>query len=176
MTKNYKLIFIFMICFILMGFFCYMRSTNAIEVSLMEQYPQERWLNSGAKIFFDKSNNEVLIKKDQLTPAWGGVILEIGTIDISKDSYLKFNVVNLKGQYAVAVHFGGPEQYETHLVKVQEDTTILGSQEYNVSEALRMQGLSGEQQIAIQILVIDPQGEPEQGMVRLKELSFGSRE
>lgn len=174
MNKNFK--FIVMVCFILTTLFynagCTYKSENK-ENYLMNKYPQERWLNAGATVSYNKWNKEVVIKKARFIPAWGGAILEIGTIDLSEDNYLKFKVVDLKGLYSVTVHYGGPQQYETHYVKIQEDTSMRGNQVYNVSEALRMEGLNGWRKIAIQILVVDPYNEPGKGMVRLKELSFG---
>ncbi len=142
------------------------------EHSVMSQYSQDQWLDAGATVSYTGWSNEVVIRKSRPTPAWGGAILELGALDLSRPNHLTFEVVGLRGQYAVMVHYGGMQRYETQHVKIQEDTSMMGKQEYDVREALRMEGLRGPQKIAIQILVIDPLDEPGAGMVRLKHLMF----
>ena len=174
MSKCLKLIFVF--CFVLTGLLTNGKTfAGVLEGYVTDNYSISQWLDAGAKTSYDKSNKEILIKKDMQEPAWGGAILEIGTIDLLKENYLKFNVTELKGLYAIIVHYGGKAQYETHKVKIQEDTTIKGVQEYNISEALRMEGLTGIEQVAIQILVVDPQGKSGQAMLRLQDMSFATK-
>lgn len=144
---------------------------------VMSHYPQEKWLDAGAGVSYRPFTHEVAIQKSRITPAWGGAILEIGDVDLSTPYFLRFQVTALKGLYAVIVHYGGMEYYERQHVKIQNDTSFVGGQEYNLSEALRMEQIYGKQQVAIQILVIDTPSIPAgTAMVRLKELRVGPRQ
>lgn len=175
MNKVFKIACTFSFILLTISGYFNLTSANDYKDCIMDRYNIYSWLNAGAKVTYDTLAKEVIVKKDRMEPGWGGTILEIGIIDLGKDNYLKFEVADLKGLYAVLVHYGGWQQYEAHKVKIQEDTTIMGQQEYNISEALRMEGLSGKQQIAIQILVIDPQDEPGKSMVCLKGLRLESK-
>lgn len=145
------------------------------EEYIMDKYQQWQWHDAGAKTTYDTTSKEIIIEKSISTPAWGGAILELGKIDLNKDYYLKCNVVGLYGLYSIGIHYSGPTGYERNHIKIQDDTTIKGEQEYNVSEALRMEGLKDEQEIAMKIYVIDPPGEQQVAWLRLKDLSFTVR-
>ncbi len=145
------------------------------EEYLIDKYSSGQWKDAGAEVNYNVFTKDITFRKSKPAPAWGGTILEIGAIDLSKDYYLKFDVVDLHGLYAAAIHYGGWPNYERNFVKIQYDTTIKGEQEYNVSEALRSIGLTGKQQIALYIAVIDPRGEEQTAILRLKKLSFSAK-
>lgn len=138
------------------------------EEYIMYKYKPWQWKNAGASTTYDTDKNEIVIEKTILTPAWGGSILEIGRMDLDKDYYLKFKVVDVYGLYSIVIHYGGPGNYEYNYIKIQHDTTIIGNQEYNISEALRLQGLTGKQEAALKIYVIDPYEEQGTAWLRLK--------
>jgi hypothetical protein len=151
------------------------RDLGKKEDYIMNKYQQWQWKDAGATASYNIFTREVVIEKSVPEPAWGGSILELGTTDLAKDYYLKFKVTDLRGLYAVSIHYGGWANYENNSIKIQYDTTMMGEQEYNVSEALRMQGLTGKQQVAMKIYVIDPNGEQGTARLHLKGLSFTAR-
>jgi hypothetical protein len=162
------LILIIYVCFV---FGCDIISKSiSKEEYIMYKYKPWQWHNAGANTTYDTEKNEIVIGKTILTPAWGGSILEIGKIDLDKDYYLKFKVVDVYGLYSIVIHYGGPDNYEHNYIKIQHDTTIVGNQEYNISEALRLQGLTGQQEVALKIDVIDPYEEKGTAWLRLKRL------
>jgi len=167
MLKSFSALVIF--CLILL-----FHAAAFADVLLIDKYPQQEWLiNAGANIYY-QPNKEVLIKKFSETPEWAEVILEVDTIDLARDNILKFNVINLKGQYAVDIYFNKPGNAQElgDFVRIQEFTSALGAKEYNVSNALRMEGFDQEG-VAIHFLVADPVNAPATAMVTLNNLSFG---
>ncbi|MFH1656056.1 MAG: hypothetical protein ABH954_05555 [Candidatus Omnitrophota bacterium] len=169
MNRLMKLLILFICMYSVFGCDIISQSIGR-EESIMYKYKPWQWKDAGARATYDTDKNEIVIEKTISTPAWGGSILEIGKIDLDKDYYLKFKVVDVYGLYSIVIHYGGSSNYEHNYIKIQHDTTIMGNQEYNISEALRLQGLKGKQEVALKIYVIDPYEEKGTAWLRLKRL------
>jgi len=144
---------------------------------IMDKYLESDWQNLGATVIYNASKGEVAVRKDLNYPSRAGAILFIGQIDPSDDIELRFNVLSLSGSYALLLHYGKPDKYDEQYIVLQEDAFCLGPRSYNLSEALRLHGFSKPQDVAIHIMIGDPEAltqPPQLGLMRLEDFSIGS--
>ena len=164
--------YLFVFCFYLASFFsvCY-----AGDIALMDVFNTDDWSCKKAIVSYDDITQGLKIRKSGFTPNWGSAKLELGKINVSdpEENNLRFEVGDLNGKYAINIHYGGKDLYDSQYIELQDSTNMAGEQKYNISETLRSAGLSDLQEIQLEIKVIDDDDQPGNAMVLFENLTFG---
>lgn len=159
-------------------FFFLTGSAYAVEKEryFTDYYSEQAWVNRGAIVTYNVSNHDVKISRDRMrsSGSQGAAFMDLGRFDLSQDYHLVFDASDIDGFFAIVLHYAAMDPAGANSIEVQSKTDMEGSKDYDITQILSDNGISGKRQLGLEIVVMDDPLQDEVGTTVLNDLRLVS--